>query len=70
MLHTGLNIFQWKTMGIEASHRPKPVMIKRIEIEGETKLKHNNDLKLTSKYVWIPLNFRRWIHQLMQPLSR
>ncbi|OXA45682.1 hypothetical protein Fcan01_19695 [Folsomia candida] len=34
MLHTGLNIFQWKTMGIEASHRPKPVMIKRIEIEG------------------------------------
>ncbi|ODM99963.1 hypothetical protein Ocin01_06725 [Orchesella cincta] len=32
-LHTGLNIFQWKTVGIDA-HRPKPVIIKRIELEG------------------------------------
>ncbi|CAG7786969.1 unnamed protein product [Allacma fusca] len=32
-LRTGLNIFQWKTMGMD-SHRPKPVLIKKIEIEG------------------------------------
>lgn len=32
-LHTGLNVFQWKTMGID-SHQPKPVLIKKIEIEG------------------------------------
>jgi hypothetical protein len=40
LLHTGLNIFQWKTMGIEASHRPKPVMIKKIEIEGMNYMIH------------------------------
>jgi hypothetical protein len=37
LLHTGLNIFQWKTMGID-SHRPKPIMIKKIELEGANRM--------------------------------
>jgi len=32
-LHPGMNIFEWKTMGLD-TRGPKPILIKTIEIDG------------------------------------